>query len=157
MRMITKWVTRIVLHMSDQHIMPVGNIQRTIRSKFKIDRPEVIVRLYEQILSVPAFITGAFVGKRMLLGSQETNGIVDQEIALHLIWEMATGYKFQPRGRSHTVIRFDQAPRRVGVNTIARFYRSRHHPTDIWTGSFRIEILSPFIEGNAPRIEGIRL
>ena len=36
--------------------------------------------------------------------------------------------------------------------SIARKRRARQHPVDIWTGGFCIEVLSPTVKGNAPRV-----
>ncbi len=36
-------IPRIVLHVPDQHIVPVYYIQASVRSKFKVDRPEIRV------------------------------------------------------------------------------------------------------------------
>ena len=43
MRVVAQWITHIMLHMPDQHIMPIHYIKGAIRSKFHINRTEIPV------------------------------------------------------------------------------------------------------------------
>jgi hypothetical protein len=61
MYMIAKWVSGVVLHVTNQDVMPVGDIQGTIRGELQVYWPEVpVIRLYK-ILAMIAFITSAIV------------------------------------------------------------------------------------------------
>ena len=58
--------------------------------------------------SIPPF--HAVVLDDVLLGAQEADGVVDEQVALDLVREMATGDELQSTGRAHTVCVFDQVP-----------------------------------------------
>ena len=88
----------------------------------------------------------------MLLGAQEADGIVDDQISLYVFREVAAGDKFQSGGRSYHVIFFDQVGSFEVPVSITRKGRSWKHPVDIRAGGFGIEVLSPLVKGNAPRV-----
>ncbi|MNI95203.1 hypothetical protein D3C73_1534380 [compost metagenome] len=80
--------------MPNEHIMPIYNVQRTIRSKLQVYRAEIRVVTHQQIHAETAFITCTVILQSMFFGSQKTNGIIDQEVALKFIRKMAAGYNF---------------------------------------------------------------
>jgi hypothetical protein len=43
MNMIAERITGIVLHVSDQNIVPVDHVERTIRSKLQVNRTEIAI------------------------------------------------------------------------------------------------------------------
>src|SRR5690606_1634613 len=151
--MIPQWVPRVVLHMSDQYIVPIPKIQRSIRCKFHIYRTEVFVTYTpDEILAVVAMISGSFIQHSVLFHTQESNGVVDQEVSLNLIRKMPAGDKFETRGRSYLVILFDQIKRFVIGVTVKRNHRAGHHPANSWPGSFGEETLAPVVESDPPGI-----
>ena len=103
MRMIAKGVTRIVLHMADQHIMPVSDVKRSVRGELQVYRPEVfVVRLYK-ILAMAAPVAGAIICQRMLFCAQEAYCIIDEKITLNIVGKMTARNKLKPGGRTHAM------------------------------------------------------
>ena len=59
--MISQRISGIMLHVSDENIVPIDEVKRAIRSKFHIHRPKISIGTYYQILPVFCFIPGATV------------------------------------------------------------------------------------------------
>ena len=75
--MVTIRIPSAVLHVPNERIMPVDQIERTIGRKLHIHRPEIWVRTFDQIVPKLALISGPIVHHRMLLGPEESDGVVD--------------------------------------------------------------------------------
>src|SRR3546814_3081068 len=100
--MVAERVAGGVLQMADQDVVPVNEVQGAVRSEFHVNRAEIAVIRNEEVLPVVAFVAGAIVFHCVLFHPQEADGIVDQQITLHLIGEMTAGYEFQARSEEHT-------------------------------------------------------
>ena len=100
-------VPGIVLHMADQNIVPVDQVKRTVRSKFHIHWPEVRIISRNQILAMFTLKTGFGSLHSMLLGSQKSNGVIDQKVSLNFIRKVAAGYEFQARSGAHLMSFFN--------------------------------------------------
>ena len=90
MHMVTQGITCIVLHVADQYIVPVKEIQGSIWSKLHVHRAKVSVAALNQVLAMRTHIPGPIINHRMLLHPQESNRVVDQQISLNLIREVPT-------------------------------------------------------------------
>src|SRR5690606_20839266 len=93
----------------------------------------------------------------MLLGAQETNGIVNQNISLNLFRKMPARDKLQSGGGPDPVFLFNQIKRFMGSDAIPRFYGPWHHPAHVRAGSLRKKILTPIIRGYTPGIRNGQL
>ena len=77
MNVVTQWVTGVVLHVANQNIMPVNDVQRAVRSKFHVNGSEISIFAHKQIHAVLAFKTRTVVLQSMLFHPQKSNRIVD--------------------------------------------------------------------------------
>ena len=94
--LITIWVAHVVLHVPDDHIMPVGNVKRSILAENGVSRTEITIATTNKFSSwsSPDFARlillffKAVAMKIILLDTQITNSVTENEILLHLIWEV---------------------------------------------------------------------
>ena len=94
--LITIWVAHVVLHVPDDHIMPVGYVKRSILAKNGVSRAEITIATTNKFSSrsPPDFaklillIFKAVAMKIILFDAQITNGVTENEILLHLIWKV---------------------------------------------------------------------
>src|SRR5690625_6520997 len=61
MSVIPKRIAGVVLHMPDQHVMPVCNIERAVGGELQIHRPEIGIISPEQILTVAAAVARSVI------------------------------------------------------------------------------------------------
>src|SRR5690625_7909378 len=73
MSVIPKRIAGVVLHMPDQHVMPVCNIERAVGGELQIHRPEIGIISPEQILTVAAAVARSVILQGVLLGAQESD------------------------------------------------------------------------------------
>src|SRR5690625_6085484 len=127
MSVIPKRIAGVVLHMPDQHVMPVCNIERAVGGELQIHRPEIGIISPEQILTVAAAVARSVILQGVLLGAQESDRIVNQEITLYFVRTVTAGYKIQSRCQPYQVITFNISSRFSAVNTLSCPYGSWHH------------------------------
>src|SRR5690606_977068 len=101
---------------------------------------------------MPTLVPSSLVLDDMLFGTQKADGIIDQEIALYIVWEMSTGNEFQSGSRSHAMGVLDQVKGFMGCFPIARQHCSGKHPANVRSGCLCEKRLSPMIESNAPGV-----
>ncbi len=65
-----------MLHVADKSIVPVDNIERTVWCKLQVDRAEVAILGFEQIVTVLGGVSRAFLNHLVLFGSEVADGIV---------------------------------------------------------------------------------
>ena len=93
----------------------------------------------------------------MFLCAQKANGVVDQEITLHLVGEVTARHKFEARCRPHHMVFLDQLLRLVGEFAVARQHRAGQHPAHVGAGRFGEKRLPPIIKRDAPRVRNGQL
>ena len=93
--MVTQGISCIVLHVSDEDIVPIHNVEGAIWGSFHINGSKIPIRGNDQILSPLAGKADSVIQHLVLLGTQKSDGIVDDHIALNVIWKMSAGDKFQ--------------------------------------------------------------
>ena len=94
--------------------------------------------------------TGILVDHFVLLGSEETNVVVDQYVSLDLVGEMATGNEFHPRGRADLV--GSEYAGGLQVGSVASFDHSRQHPGKAGSRGVQEKVLTIVVERHAPRV-----
>ena len=95
-----------MLHVSDDDIVPVGNIESSIGAKLHIRGAEVLVRTLDEILAglsphVIFFVLGLEV---ILFNPKETDCVGEDVIALPLIRKVTTGNHSRSRYRPHFLL-----------------------------------------------------
>ena len=70
------WIARVMLHMADEWIMPIDDVERTIGRDFQIDRTVIAVTGNSHVLPELGFEPGSVLQHLVLLGTQKTDGIV---------------------------------------------------------------------------------
>ena len=91
MNMVAQRIASAVLHVADKLVLPVHHIERSIGCELKIHGTEIGIGRNEQVLAVVALVTRAVVFQRVLLDAEEADGVAEQEVALHVVGEMAAG------------------------------------------------------------------
>ena len=95
MNMVSQWVSCIVLHVTYQNIVPVYEVQGSIRSKFHVNRSEIPIATFDKIQPVFTIIACSIFHHSVHFHAQKSDGIVDQQVSLNFFGKMSTGYKFQ--------------------------------------------------------------
>ena len=95
MHVVTVGITNIVLHVADDGVVPVGDVQGPVLANDCIGRTEVSIFAIDQLKAwsspdVPK-LTGLPISlaiKGVLLDAQEADRIADQEIVLQVFWKV---------------------------------------------------------------------
>ena len=103
MLMISIGITGIVLHVSNQCILPIDDIERAIRCEFEVGGSKVQVLGNKKILSVFSSKSGVLIDDLMLLRSKLSDVVVNQNITLDFVREMPAGYEFDSGSWTHLV------------------------------------------------------
>jgi len=98
------------------------------------------------------FVAGFGVFELMLFGAEEADGVVEEEVALDLIREVAAGDDFESGGGADALRFLDDGGWFWGELAVVDFDRAGGHPVEVGVGGFEEEGLAEVIEGDAPRI-----
>ena len=91
MLVISIWITQMVLHVADDRILPIGKINRPIRSNVYRHRAEIVVARTDEVFERLAFQARTVLADFDAIDALKPNYITVQEIALKLGWKMAAG------------------------------------------------------------------
>src|SRR5438128_5829726 len=91
MVVVAIWVTQMMLHVADDRILPVANVNRSIRSDIDRYWPEVRIAGAEEIRQPLPFEARAILGDFDPVNALETNDIAVEKIPLEFGREMAAG------------------------------------------------------------------
>ena len=151
MRVVTIWVTGIVLHVADKCVVPIGHVQRAVRGKLHIHGAKITIVAHKQIVPIYHAQRRTIIEHTMLFGALESDGVVDQHITLHFVWKMTTGDKLQTGSRPHLVL-LQQVPWLRRKIAVLHVDRRGQHPAQFRTRGVSEKVLAPFIKSSAPRI-----
>ena len=84
-------VTQMVLHVTDDRLMPIGEVNRAIRARANANRAEVRIGGRNQILQRFTLQARAILGDLDPEHALEGNHVQVQEVALKLLGEVAAG------------------------------------------------------------------
>src|SRR5690349_1180725 len=104
---------RVVLHVADKYVVPINNVERSVRGELHINGPVIAILGLNKVKLVPALESCSVIFKRVLFGAKKSDGVVDKEIALHIVRKMAARHKLQTRRRPDALCFFDQIDRFV--------------------------------------------
>ena len=89
--LVAVWVADVVLHVADNHILPVGNIESAVATNLEVGRSQVAIVRDKQVVRLGApDIPFVIVSKSVLLDSEETDSITNQEVTVVFFREMVT-------------------------------------------------------------------
>ena len=98
MQMVTIWVANIMLHVADDCVLPIRHIQRSVRADNSVSRAKISIFTVKQLntgcppnIAKFAIASISLAVKNVLLNSQKTDAITNQEVVLHLIGKMLRG------------------------------------------------------------------
>jgi hypothetical protein len=84
-------VARVVLHVADQGVVPVDDIERAIGRELEVHRAEVAIGGGDQVSDQLALVAGAVFADLAHAGAEEADAVADHESALHVVGEVAGG------------------------------------------------------------------
>ena len=90
-----------MLHVPDNWIGPVRNVHRAIIPKLEIGRPEVAIIGSEKIVRLRTPNLAIRILQRILLDTQETDTVENDEIPVTLLREVHAGDNSTRRHRAH--------------------------------------------------------
>ena len=149
---VAEWIAGAVLHVADEYVVPVDDVERAVGGELHVDGAEVAVGAGEQVVAVGAFVAGAVVGDLVLFGAEEADGVVDEDVALDVVGEVAAGDELEAGGGADAVGVLDEVGRVGGKLAVADVHGALGHPAEVGVGGVGKERLSPFVEGGAPRV-----
>src|SRR5438046_8332414 len=149
-RVVAVRVANVVLHMSDELVGPVQEVDRACWRDVPPDRAEVRVVRFDEVLERLAFEAGALLAYSDAEDALEPNDIAVQKIALKIVGEMPAGNQAGagagPRG---------PLPKLVQLRVLRRVIEmAAEGRTEIAVVSGRIgnDVVAPIIENAAVRI-----
>ena len=132
--------------------MPVGEVERTVRGELHRDRAEVAVLGLQEVVAEGQLEARALLRDRVLLGPEEADGVVDQDVALHVVGEVAAADELEAGGRTDHLGLGHEVGRKRGELAERHAQRGRGHPAQVGVGRIREEILAEGVKGDAPGI-----
>src|SRR5438477_12209935 len=100
MYMITIWVPNVVLHVANDRIVPVENVEGTVGRDIDGRGPEIWIIRRDQILKRLAFKARSVLGDDHAVNALEPNYVAVEKIVLELFREMSAGENACSRTRS---------------------------------------------------------
>ena len=88
-------VAGAVLHMADERIVPIDQIQGTVGREFQVDGTEIRIGRLNYVLLQLARKACAILHHAVMLGAEKANRIVDKEVALGVFGKMARRNEFR--------------------------------------------------------------
>ena len=150
---IAALVPERVLHVADQRVEPVDDVERAVRGELQVDGPEIDVGRVEERLDLFRGEARVLLDHPVLLDALEADRVVDQEVALRLVREVAGTHDLAAGGRPDDRGEDLHPPplRRVG-----RVAGDRGAEVVRAAGGVGDEVLTPSVEDVAPGIgEGV--
>ena len=89
MDVVAQRIAGVVLHVADEDVVPVDDVERAVGRELEVHGAEVAVGAFQQILAVRGFPAGAVFLDLVLLDAEEADGVAQQDVALDFIREMA--------------------------------------------------------------------
>jgi hypothetical protein len=92
---VAEGVAGIVLHVTDEDIVPVDDVERAVWGEFEVDGAEVAVVGLEEVVAEFGFPAGAFVIDGVLFDAEEADGVAEEDVALNFVREVGGGDEFE--------------------------------------------------------------
>src|SRR5438128_1084525 len=144
MNMIATWVAQVMLHMTDDRILPLQEIDRAIRAYFNIDRTEIRVIGFQERCDLLAGKSAVCIDDLVLKDPEKGNDIENEQVALHGIGKLPAGKNFHACAGARVLFVKLWGP----LVTLGIVGHSRKACADIRlsAGAIHDKILSPVIE-----------
>ena len=146
MQMVTTGIPQIVLHVTNDRILPVQHIQCTIPANLHVTRPKILIRRIQNRLHLSSKKARTTLLKAILSHSLKSNHIRNQQVASVLLRKMLTVQYADRRYRSHSLLI------QLGRSSTAR------HPDVIASSTrpVRRKLIAPLIKHVAMRVRANR-
>ena len=99
--LVAVWVADVVLHVADDDVLPVGNIESSVVTDLKVGRAHVAIAGDKQVIRLsPPNIALVIVLERVLLDPEESDSVQNKKVPIVFLGEMITGEN--PTGADRT-------------------------------------------------------
>ena len=88
MHVVAERVAGVVLHVADEDVVPVDDVEGAVGRKLEVHGAEVAVFALEEIVAELGLPAGAVVLDLMLLDAEESDGVCEDDVALHFVGEV---------------------------------------------------------------------
>ena len=144
-----------VLHVPDERVEPVDDVERAVGPELHADRAEVRVRGLEQWLDLQADEARALFHRAVLLDALEADDVVVEEVALRGLGEVAAADELAAARRAHAGER--PLAHRPLLARIVDVAGECGAPVVVAVRGVGHEVLAPAIDDVTPRVrEGVR-
>ena len=153
--MVAVRVARVVLHVPDQRVVPIEEVERTIGRELQVHRAEVAVGGTEQVAIGLAHEACAVVALRPEADAQEADRIARHEVALVRVGEVARRHELPARARAGAL--GDELLHLGLFDAVGHLRRERQRPPVLARGRVGEERLLPAVERETPRVGDVHL
>ena len=150
-------IAGVVLHVTNQHVVPIDDVEGAIGGELEVDGAEVGIGAGEQILAEGGFPAGAVVLDLVLLDAEKADRVAKDKVALHFLGEVPGGDNFEPGGRANFVGGGNEIDGGGRLAAEGGLDLHRQGPVQGGAGGVNKEILTPAVEDVAPGIGDIHL
>ena len=90
MALVSIGLSQVVLQVTNQRVVPIDQVEGAIRAELQIDRPKVPIVAGDDGRHLGGEESSSLVSHRVIQDSPVANHIVQQVIALGVLWEVST-------------------------------------------------------------------
>ncbi len=123
-RLVAPGVPYRVLHVPDERVEPVHDVERAVGPELQRDGPEVRVGRLQERFDLDAAEPRPVFDDAVLLGAEKADRVVDQEVALRVVGEVAARDELdagrRPHARVGPLLNRTLLPRVVDVTRVGR-------------------------------------
>src|SRR5262249_4594290 len=137
-------------HVANDRVVPIEEVESTIRADAKVRGPEVRVRRGEQAFLFGADKAGSLVLELVLKDALEADDVADQQVALHRLREVPAGEELHA-GTGPRPLLIDL--RWPGV-LLGKLHTAGEQRSVVWVGAGAVhdDVLTPVVERMAVRV-----
>lgn len=148
-------IARVVLHVADEGVVPVHDIERAIGGELEVHGPEVAIGGGNQVGDEFALVASAVLADLAHAGAEEADAVADHEGTLMRVGEMAGGDELRAGGGAGA---FGHELADLGnLDAVGHLGGDGQRPPALAGGAVGDVALLPVIEAYAPGIRDIRL
>ena len=148
-------IAGVVLHVPDEGVVPVEEVQRAIWSELEVHRAEVRIAGADEVAGQGAGEPGSVFAHRAEVETQEPNAVAGHELTLPVFREMPGGDELRARGGPRPLGHI--LARALDFHAIRHLGRDGQTPVILAAGGVGQHALLPVIEGDAPGVVDVAL
>ncbi len=153
---VATWIAHVMLHVTDDRVLPVGEVNRAVGTDLEVHRSEVGVGRSDDRLHFHAANARAVLFQTVLENSLEADHVAHEEVALQFFGEVAAGEDFRGRQGARALLIHLRRSRVLLVGAV-EMTGDQRGVIRLSAGAIGDDLLSPTIDGVPVRVgEAVR-